>query len=135
MSDDFGGDLDAGHQDYDLNALHAEQGSDSDQFTNFDQFSENHAQEEDVHFQNFHNVEASDGHGATFSETDMTEFDAHSASVDSVNAESFTNIENQTDFSELDKLQESFESDFLHADGPGPQLGDGGEQQITAVSN
>ena len=123
MSDDYGYDggdnhgYEAAHQDYDLNALHAEQGSDHDQYTNYDQFAATHAEEEDVHFANYHNVEASDGKGAYYSETDATEFDKHSASIDTVNSEEFTNIEHDSNYSQIDELRKSFEADFLHVDG------------------
>jgi len=130
MSDDFGGDLDTGHEQFDLDHTHAAEAGDHDQFTNFNQFAENHAQESDEHFANFHQVEASDGHGAFYNETDATEFDAHQASVDSVNAENFTNEEHDSNFSELDHLREQFESDYLH--GGGPELGESGHGELTA---
>ena len=137
MSDgyEFGGDdhgYDAGHQEYDLNALHAEQGADHDQYTNFEQFGQTHAEEEDVHFANFHNVEASDGHGAYYSETDATEFDKHSASADAVYGQEYTNAEHDSNYSELDELRKSFEADYLHS---GPELGyEGGHEELSAVS-
>jgi len=130
MSDfDFDAGNDAGHEQHDLDHLHAEQGADHDQFTNFQQYAEDHAQESDVHYANFHNVEAADGHGATFSETDATEYDAHEASADSVNAESYTNAEHDSNFAELEELREHLEADYLHQ---GPELGEGGHEELTA---
>ena len=139
MSDDFsgdfggheGGDLSAGHQDFDLDHTHAAQGADHDSFTDFNHLNETHAQESDEHFANFHQVEATDGHGATFAETDATEFDAHNASFDNVNAESFTNEEHDSNFSELDHLREQFEADYLHSS-DGPELGESGHGELTA---
>ena len=127
-----GGSYDAGHQDASLDHLHAEQGAEHDQYTNYDQYSEDHAQEADVHYANLHQVEASDGHGAYFKETDATEYDAHEASADSVNAESYTNAEHDSNYAELDHLREQLESSFIH-DGDGPrELHEGGHDELTA---
>jgi hypothetical protein len=127
----FEGGIDAGHQEYDLNALHAEQGSDSDSFTNYDQFAQTHAEESDVEFSNFHNVEASDGNGAFYSETDATEFSSHEASFDNVTSEEFTNAEHNSEFSQIDQLRERFEADFLST---GPEVGghEGGYGELSA---
>ena len=111
------GGYDAGHQEYNLDQLHAAQGAEHDQFTDYNQYAAEHADESDVHFANFHNVEASDGHGAYYSETDATEYDAHEANYDSVNSENYTNIQHDSNFSELDHLRQQFEADYLHADG------------------
>ena len=121
----YDGGYDAGHESYDLNALHAEQANEHDQYTNFQEFAATHAEEEDVHFANYHNVEASDGKGAYYSETDVTEYDAHNASVDTVYDQEYTNAQHDSSYSELDKLRESFEKDYLSVDG-------GGYSELTA---
>jgi hypothetical protein len=129
MSDDFGGDLEHSHEQYDLNALHAEQGAESDSLTNYDQFAATHAEESDVQFSNYHNVEASDGHGAHYSETDATEFSSHEASVDTVFSENFTNQEHSSEFSQIDTLRERLEAEFTSIEG-----GDeGGQHELSAV--
>jgi hypothetical protein len=118
MSELYDGGYNAGHEDYDLHALHAEQGSEHDSYTNFNQFAATHAEESDVHFANYHNVEASDGHGGYYSETDITEYDAHNASADTIYAQDYTNIEHNANYSQLDELRESFERDYLTTTAP-----------------
>ena len=120
---------DAGHQQFDLDHLHAAQGAEHDQLTNFDQYNAEHADESDVHYANLHQVEAADGHGATFKETDATEYDAHEANFDSVNAESYTNAEHDSNFAELDHLREQLEAGYVHE---GPELGESGHGELTA---
>ena len=125
----YDGGYDAGHQQFDLDHLHAAQGSEHDSFTNYDQFAAEHADESDVHYANFHQVDANDGHGATYKETDATEYDAHEANYDSVNAESYTNAEHDSNFAELDHLRERLEADYVH---DGPELGESGHGELTA---
>ncbi len=126
----FDGTYEAGHEQADLHALHAEQGADHDQYTNYDQFAQTHAEEADVHFANYHNVEATDGHGAYYSETDATEFDKHTASADAVYGQEYTNIEHDSNYAELDELRESLERDFARYN---PELGGTPEEFAAAT--
>ena len=125
------GGYDAGHEQYNLDHLHAAEANDHDQYTDYNQYAAEHADESDVHFANFHQVEATDGHGAYLKETDATEYDAHEANYDSVNAENYTNAEHDSNYAELDHLREQFEADYLHNNG-GHEVYDGGHGQLTA---
>jgi hypothetical protein len=125
----YDGGFDAGHQEYQLDALHAEQGAEHDSFTNFQEFAATHAEESDVEFSNYHNVEASDGHGGHYSETDATQFSASESSIDTVYDQEYTNAESSSEFSQIDQLRERFEADYLHS---GPELGESGHGELTA---
>jgi hypothetical protein len=133
------GDLDTGHENYDVDHGHEASGNEHDHLNDFNAYGNDHSSDLDAHFAQGHEVE-SDTPYSHFQEQDYTEADVHASETDSNFNVNAVDAEHDASFSDLDHLQEHFDGGFLsaHEGGFGGYEGghgyEGGEGELSAVS-
>jgi hypothetical protein len=123
------GDVNAGHEDFNLDHGHQAFGNEHDHLTDSQAYGNEHAAELDEHFAQGHHVE-SDTPASHFEESDFTNADVHASETDANFGEHALNTSDDSSFGNLD---------LLHEDGNLSHLSehafDGGGGEISAVSN
>jgi hypothetical protein len=138
MSDFDGGDynhgqVETGHQDYDLDHGHQAYANEHDASQNYDAYAQAHNYENDQHYANGHHVEYDNPHGEHYEESDYTNADSHVAESDAAYGEHYDATEHNASSAELDYLREHFDAEFAHADYADKGY-EGGQQELSAVN-
>lgn len=124
------GDVNAGHEDLNLDQGHQAFGTDQDHFQDLAAQGDTHQSELDEHFATGHHVE-SENPDSRFEEDNFANGDVHAADSDSNFDVHALEGDHANSFGDIDQLRESFEGDTLSAHG----LDDGGSSELSAVSN
>jgi hypothetical protein len=136
MSDDTTGDYDAGHvdggeQSYDLDHGQSDHGTDASHSLDANQYGAANSYENEQHFEQGHHVEYESPANTHYEEQDFTNLDGHEAASNAAFGDQFSEGTHNEAFGNLEHLQESFQGEHFNATGVD---GDGGHEQITAVS-
>ncbi|UWZ37390.1 hypothetical protein Drose_03655 [Dactylosporangium roseum] len=115
---DGGSDVDYGHyeagqQHGELDQLHQVDANDSSYNSDFNVYEQDSANAESTDFQQGHNVQWTDGHGASYSETDFTNYSHDEASTDSIFAAEGSVEASDSQYSEIDALRQQIDSSFV----------------------
>jgi hypothetical protein len=121
------GHVDAGEQHSDLDHGQAAYGNEHDASQDYDAFGQANSYEHDVDFNQGHHVEYDNPSGAHYAETDYTNYSGHEAASSAAFGEHYAADSHDASFADLDHLRESFDAQYLHADGAGS-----GEQALAA---
>ena len=106
------GDVNAGHEDLNLDQGHQAFGNEHDHLTDEQAYGNEHASELDEHFAQGHHVE-SDTPASHFEEDNFTNADVHASETDSNFGEHFVDADHAANFGEADFLHENAEIDQL----------------------
>ena len=108
----YGGDVNADHQDYNLDQGHQAYGNEADHLSDQQVYGNEHASELDEHFAQGHHVEA-DTPESHFEEDNFTNADVHASETDSNFGEHLVDADHAASFGEADFLHENAELDQL----------------------
>ncbi|GAA0743877.1 hypothetical protein Drose_18095 [Dactylosporangium roseum] len=107
------GHYEAGEQHDALDQLHQEHASQADYNNEYAVYEQDHAAAENTSFQQGHNVQWTDGNGASYSETDYTNYNHSAAETDHVFAAEGSESSYTAEYDELDELRARFDAAFV----------------------
>ncbi|GAA2598878.1 hypothetical protein GCM10010399_31850 [Dactylosporangium fulvum] len=108
-------DYSAGQEHGQLDQLHQASGSEYSRNEDFNVYEQDHAAAENTSFQQGHSVQWTDGNGASYSETDYTNYNHSAAETDHIFAASGSQSVEASEWSEFDALRERFDTAFVDA--------------------